>query len=186
MCSDQKRNLDLVNERVADYFVVVGLPPKLISSNHIKLSQPTSSEISTNDEQQLLYPNFENNDVTLKSRYERLDPIVDLAILNKSLNESVPLNYECIWLTKAGHSANLNHNDTIFYKSNEMFLCYRRGRDKPPITDISVLYDAKERAMCGCTVIRETIGNNSADLNNSSLSGERTFMYLLRYNYLLL
>jgi len=157
------------NERVVDYVVVAGLPTKLtaIDENDKKL-------IELNDEQhqELLYPNCELESFKV---CEKKEPIVDLAIINKTLNEKVPIGFECIWTTRAGHSANLSTG--ALFKSNELFLCIRRGTDKPPITDVGVFYEGtRERVMNGCTVIRTTVGNNSANLNNGSFNVDRVFI----------
>jgi hypothetical protein len=87
-----------------------------------------------------------------------------------------------MWLTKAGHSANLNHSDAMFKTNHEMFICFRRGRDKPPITDIGVYYEGNERVMAGCQVITKTVGGHSANVNNSSFSADRIFITYRRAN----
>ena len=61
------------------------------------------------------------------------DPIVDIVIINRTLGEASPPGYSCVEFTPTGLSANLNHGSL---RSPEMFLCYRRGRDKLPIVDI--------------------------------------------------
>lgn len=120
------------SQRIIDYFCVVGLPNKLTTLNN---------DESLDEERDIYYPDtdYERHGET------KLDPIVDLCVLNKSLNEFVPADYECIWMTKAGHSANLNHSDALFKTNHEMFICFRRGRDKPPITDIGIYYEGSER-----------------------------------------
>ena len=144
------------------------LPPKLTNRS------PTDHEnLTEDDEDRFLYPRSEY-ELSQKLESDRIDPIIELAILNKTLNESVPLGYECLWLTPSGHSANLL-GDSLF-KSNEMFLCIKRGRDKPPITDIGILYENKETVMEGCQEIRETVGRSSANLNNSSFNADRVYL----------
>jgi len=61
------------------------------------------------------------------------DPIVELVVINRTAGEVTPENFTCIELTTTGLSANLNHGSL---RAPEMFVCYRRGRDKPPIVDI--------------------------------------------------
>ncbi len=61
----------------------------------------------------------------------------------------------------------------MFKTNHEMFICFRRGTDKPPITDIGIYYEGHERVMAGCQVILKTVGGNSANVNNSSFSGDR-------------
>jgi len=174
--------------RVAEYFSIVTLPPQLTTAikNH-----EAKNETNRNSDQKLelelgvkhdicqehdklLYPNLEIENSSLKSQSDRSDPIVDLAVINKTLNETVPIGYECLWLTPDGNSANLL--GPSLFKANEMFLCYKRGRDKPPITDIGVLYENKEVVMEGCIDIRETVRKNSANLNNSSLNTDPVYI----------
>ncbi len=64
---------------------------------------------------------------------ETLEPITDVAIIFKSLGESPPPGYECIEFTPSGLVADLNYGSL---RSQTCFLCYRRGRDKPPLTDV--------------------------------------------------
>jgi hypothetical protein len=99
------------DKKVVDYFAIVGL--------------------DTNDLE--LYPDITTD--AQKTNYKR-DPLVDLIIINKALQEKVPDGYECITTTPNGYSANLHGNS----KSNELYLCYKRGRDQPPITDIGYDY----------------------------------------------
>jgi hypothetical protein len=142
--------------RVAEYFSIVTLPPQLTTAikNHEAKNetnrnsdQKLESDLGVKhdicqEHDKLLYPNLEIENSSLKSQSDRSDPIVDLAVINKTLNETVPIGYECLWLTPDGNSANLL--GPSLFKANEMFLCYKRGRDKPPITDIGVLYENKE------------------------------------------
>jgi hypothetical protein len=174
--------------RVAEYFSIVTLPPQLTTAikNH-----EAKNEINRNGDQKLeselgvkhdicqehdklLYPNLEIEISSLQSQSDRSDPIVELAVINKTLNETVPIGYECLWLTPDGNSANLL--GPSLFKSNEMFLCYKRGRDKPPVTDIGVLYENKEVVMEGCIDIRETVRKNSANLNSSSLNTDPVYI----------
>ena len=61
------------------------------------------------------------------------DPVVDIVVINRTLGETSPPGYSCIEFTQTGLSANLNHGSL---RAPEMFICYHRGRDKPPIVDI--------------------------------------------------
>ena len=63
----------------------------------------------------------------------RVDPITDITVIFKSRGESPPDGFTCIETTPSGHSADLNAGSL---RSESCFLCYRRGRDKPPIVDI--------------------------------------------------
>ena len=142
--------------RIFDYFVVCGLPPVLTKDG------PTN--LTPHEHEQLLFKNIEMESSKIET--DKLEPIVDIAILNKSLNEVVPHGYECLWLTPAGHSANLTPD---FFKQSEMFILIRRGLDKPPISDIGIFYDGgRERIMDGCTVINKTVDGHSANLNQAS------------------
>jgi hypothetical protein len=153
--------------RIFDYFVICGLPAQLTAQNdNNNLSLPGNSlnQLTQHEHDQLLFRNIELE--SSKPENDKLEPIVDIAVLNKSLNEVVPHGYECLWLTPAGHSANLCPD---LFKQSEFFLLIRRGLDKPPISDIGIFYDTgRERIMEGCSVIRTTVDGYSANLNQSS------------------
>lgn len=111
------------------------------------------------------------------------EPIVDIGIMNKSLNETVPQGYEAIWITPGRHSANLC-GEGLFKQNQQMFLVFRRGTDMPPITDIGIYYEGtKEQVMPGCAVIKHTVsGAGSANLNTSNFNfnAERVFVTFRR------
>lgn len=110
------------------------------------------------------------------------DPIVDIAVINRSLNEPVPLGYECIFLTVGRRSANLC-GEGLIRANQQMFLVFKRGSDRPPITDIGIFYEGpKEQVMADCEVVKNTYGTmNSANLNpNTFLNSERTFITFRR------
>lgn len=94
--------------RVTDYFVVAGL-----------------TDTSTLLDQEI-------NRLDAKSTGPKA-PITDIAVINKSAGETVPEGYTCVESTPSALQANLNYGSL---KSPELFLCYKRGRDKPPLTDI--------------------------------------------------
>ncbi|KAM8984665.1 DENN domain-containing protein 4C isoform 5-T7 [Ara ararauna] len=136
--------------RVADYFVVAGL---------------TDTDTTTLLDQEI-------------SRHETKSagpkaPITDIAVIIKSAGETVPEGYTCVEATPTALQANLNYGSL---KSPELFLCYKRGRDKPPLTDIGVLYEGKERIIAGCEVIQATPYGRCANVNNSSASSQRIFI----------
>ncbi|BFY98657.1 hypothetical protein BsWGS_01697 [Bradybaena similaris] len=135
------------DKRVADYFVIAGL-----DRNHQEPLEEFSNEAVTK-------PTF------------RQDPITDITVINRSLGEKVPKGYECLESTPAGYPANLNHGSL---RCPDMFICYRRGRDKPPLKDLGILYEGKERVMPGCEVVHTTMQGHSANVNNSNSS--RTFI----------
>ncbi|CAH1795855.1 unnamed protein product [Owenia fusiformis] len=128
------------DKRVAEYFVVAGLP-----DNPVPLEEY-------------------NNDTAIKSTHKQ-DPIVDVAVIIRNAGEKPPKGFKCVELTPLGFPADLNHGSI---RSPEVYLCYRRGRDKPPLIDIGVLYEGKERVMSGCEVIHVTPGGRPANVNNST------------------
>lgn len=134
--------------RVTDYFVVAGLTDT---------STPLDQEI---------------NRIDTKSTGPKA-PITDIAVIIKSAGETVPEGYTCVEATPSALQANLNYGSL---KSPELFLCYRRGRDKPPLTDIGVLYEGKERLISGCEVIQATPYGRCANVNNSSTTSQRIFI----------
>ncbi|OXB75522.1 UNVERIFIED_CONTAM: hypothetical protein H355_006118 [Colinus virginianus] len=93
--------------RVADYFVVAGL--------------------TDTDTANLLDQEIGRHESGPKA------PITDIAVIIKSAGETVPEGYTCVEATPTALQANLNYGSL---KSPELFLCYKRGRDKPPLTDI--------------------------------------------------
>nr|XP_045004620.1 DENN domain-containing protein 4C isoform X1 [Jaculus jaculus] len=134
--------------RVTDYFVVAGLTDS---------STPLDQELNRFD---------------AKSGGPKA-PITDIAVINTSLGEAVPEGYTCVKATPSALQANLNYGSL---KSPELFLCYRRGGDKPPLTDIGVLYEGKERVIPGCEVIHATPYGRCANVNNSSTTSQRIFI----------
>nr|XP_060611332.1 C-myc promoter-binding protein isoform X2 [Anolis sagrei ordinatus] len=130
--------------RVADYFVVAGLTD---------ISKPLEEEIHFNDAcHKLAKPK---------------EPITDVAVIIKSLGEEVPHGYRCIDVTPSGLSADLNNGSLV---GPQIYLCYRRGRDKPPLTDLGVLYDGKERLKQGCEIIQVTPYGRPANISGGSSS----------------
>ncbi|XP_022614464.1 DENN domain-containing protein 4C isoform X1 [Seriola dumerili] len=136
--------------RVTDYFVVAGLTDK---------STPLEQDLSET-----------------KSSGPKA-PITDLAVINRSAGETVPEGFTCIDSTYSGQQANLNHGSL---KSPELFLCYKRARGKPPLIDIGVLYEGKERLIQGCEVIQATPYGRCANVNNSSATSQRIFITFRR------
>lgn len=96
--------------RVADYFVVAGLTD---------ISKPLEEEIHFND--------------ACHKIAKPKEPVTDVTVINKSLGEEVPQGYKCIDVTPSGLSADLNNGSLV---GPQIYLCYRRGRDKPPLTDL--------------------------------------------------
>ncbi|NWW37500.1 MYCPP protein, partial [Panurus biarmicus] len=135
--------------RVADYFVVAGLTD---------ISKPLEEEIHFND--------------ACHKMAKPKEPITDVTVLNKSLGEDVPQGYKCIDVTPTGLSADLNNGSLV---GPQMYLCYRRGRDKPPLTDLGVLYDGKERVKQGCEIIQSTPYGRPANISGNA-SSQRVYI----------
>ncbi|KFQ20195.1 C-myc promoter-binding protein [Merops nubicus] len=135
--------------RVADYFVVAGLTD---------ISKPLEEEIHFND--------------ACHKIAKPKEPITDVTVLNKSLGEEAPQGYRCIDVTPSGLSADLNNGSLV---GPQMYLCYRRGRDKPPLTDLGVLYDGKERVKQGCEIIQTTPYGRPANISGSA-SSQRVYI----------
>uniref|UniRef100_A0A8C3P117 DENN domain containing 4A n=1 Tax=Cyanoderma ruficeps TaxID=181631 RepID=A0A8C3P117_9PASS len=135
--------------RVADYFVVAGLTD---------ISKPLEEEIHFND--------------ACHKIAKPKEPITDVTVLNKSLGEEVPQGYKCIDVTPSGLSADLNNGSLV---GPQMYLCYRRGRDKPPLTDLGVLYDGKERVKQGCEIIQSTPYGRPANISGNA-SSQRVYI----------
>uniref|UniRef100_H0X9L0 DENN domain containing 4A n=1 Tax=Otolemur garnettii TaxID=30611 RepID=H0X9L0_OTOGA len=130
--------------RVADYFVVAGLTDA---------SKPLEEEIHFND--------------ACHKVAKPKEPITDVSVIIKSLGEEVPHDYICIDVTPTGLSADLNNGSLV---GPQIYLCYRRGRDKPPLTDLGVLYDWKERLKQGCEIIQSTPYGHPANISGSTSS----------------
>ena len=64
----------------------------------------------------------------------RVDPITDITVIFKGKGEEPPDGFTCVETTPSGYTADLNSGS--LRRSESCFLCYRRGRDKPPIMDI--------------------------------------------------
>ena len=96
------------SQRVADYFVVAGLGP--------------AKRLATDVDG---FGDVDQTDV--------VEPITDVTVIFKSLGDKPPPGFECLSNTPAGFSADLNHGSI---RQPSCFLCIRRGRDKPPLTDI--------------------------------------------------
>nr|DBA31909.1 TPA: hypothetical protein GDO54_007666 [Pyxicephalus adspersus] len=137
--------------RVADYFVVAGLTDS---------SKPLEEEIHFND--------------ACHKIAKPKEPITDVTVIIKSLGEEVPQGYVCMDTTPTGLSADLN-NGSI--RGPQIYLCYRRGRDKPPLTDLGVLYEGKERLKQGCHIIQTTPFGRPANISSSTSSQKAYVTY---------
>uniref|UniRef100_A0A665WCH1 DENN/MADD domain containing 4A n=1 Tax=Echeneis naucrates TaxID=173247 RepID=A0A665WCH1_ECHNA len=128
--------------RVADYFVVAGLTD---------LSKPLEDELHFDDASpKSVKPNA---------------PITDVAVVIRSLGEEVPPGFTCVESTPSGLSAELNGASL---RGPQIFLCFKRGRDKPPLTDLGVLYEWKEKLKPGCHIVQTTPSGRPANISSSS------------------
>lgn len=128
--------------RVADYFVVAGLT-----------DSPTPLE-----------EGLHLDDVSPRSVQPKA-PITDVAVVIRSLGEEVPPGFTCVETTPSGLSAELNGASL---RGPQIFLCFKRGRDKPPLTDLGVLYEWKEKLKPGCHIVQTTPSGRPANISSSS------------------
>ncbi|XP_055548391.1 DENN domain-containing protein Crag isoform X1 [Wyeomyia smithii] len=135
--------------RLADYFVVAGMPenPKLLKENIF------------NDSSHLRSANT-------------IDPITDIGVFFPSLGEKIPADYEILENTPTGLLADLNYGSV---RTVACFIYFRRGKDKPPLVDIGVMYEGAERIMSDAEVVLNTPGDRLANVNNSSAKTFLTF-----------
>ncbi|XP_017595536.1 PREDICTED: DENN domain-containing protein 4B, partial [Corvus brachyrhynchos] len=69
-----------------------------------------------------------------------------VAVIIRSQGEEVPQGFTCIETTTSGHPVDLNAE---LLNNPQMFLCYKRGRDKPPLIELGVHYEGKDRPKPG-------------------------------------
>ncbi|XP_078108122.1 DENN domain-containing protein 4B isoform X2 [Sander vitreus] len=136
--------------QLVDYFVVAGLDPagawKPLDEYGIKTCNSSSSSSSSS-----------------ASSGRAVESVTDLAVIARGLGEEVPEGFTCIEKTLGGHSAELS---TGLINNPHLYLCYRRGGDKPPILDLGVLYEGKEQLKQSWVVIETTPYSRSANLNS--------------------
>uniref|UniRef100_A0A672L9V1 DENN/MADD domain containing 4B n=1 Tax=Sinocyclocheilus grahami TaxID=75366 RepID=A0A672L9V1_SINGR len=106
-----------------------------------------------------------------------LQPVTDLAVIARGLGEDVPEGFTCIEKTQAGHPAELSAG---LLNNTHMFLCYRRGHDKPPLVELGVLYEGKDPVRSGWQVIETTPYSRSASLSSGGPTMHRTFLMFRR------
>ncbi|XP_062860223.1 C-myc promoter-binding protein isoform X2 [Trichomycterus rosablanca] len=129
--------------RVADYFVVAGLTDS---------SEPFEEDAACDE-------GFQRSPAQVEA------PITDVAVVFRSQGEEVPRGYTCLESTPSGLLAELNGGSIM---GPQIFLCYRRGRDKPPLTDLGVLYEWREKLKPGCHIIQTTPSGRPANISSSS------------------
>ncbi|XP_073464759.1 DENN domain-containing protein 4B isoform X2 [Aquarana catesbeiana] len=105
------------------------------------------------------------------------EPITDVAVIIRSLGEDVPQGYTCIERTPGGHSADLS---TSLLTNQQLYLCYRRGRDKMPITELGVYYEGKEEKKPGLEVLETTPYSRSANLSSGAPGQPKAFLFVKR------
>ncbi|NXD14418.1 DEN4C protein, partial [Nothocercus nigrocapillus] len=120
--------------RVADYFVVAGL---------------TDTDTTSLQDQEISH-----------NETKRTKPITDIAVIIKSAGETVPEGYTCVEATPTALQANLNYGSL---KSPELFLCYKRGWDKPPLIDIGggIKVESRPKLCKVATVCFEMVSRSS-------------------------
>ncbi|XP_047452080.1 C-myc promoter-binding protein isoform X2 [Mugil cephalus] len=128
--------------RVADYFVVAGLTDS---------SKPLEEDLHFDDA----------GPKSVKPKA----PITDVAVVIRSLGEEVPPGFTCVESTPSGLSAELNGASL---RGPQIFLCFKRGRDKPPLTDLGILYEWKEKLKPGCHIVQTTPSGRPANISSSS------------------
>ncbi|CAF3448200.1 unnamed protein product [Rotaria sp. Silwood1] len=154
------------DKRLVDHFALIGVG----STGPIErdgLIPTSSSSSSTTD------TSIQLSSKTYDLTPQHQQPIVDIAIIDRTHEEDPPAGYETIWTTPNHFPANLNHSG---FRNHEMYLCIRRGRDKPPITDIGVLLEGREKVMENVSIIETTPHGYPASIFSSSFSKERTLI----------
>lgn len=61
------------------------------------------------------------------------EPITDMAVIARALGEEVPQGYTCIQSSAGGHPLELSAG---LLGGTQPVICYRRGRDKPPLVEL--------------------------------------------------
>uniref|UniRef100_A0A665U9C2 DENN/MADD domain containing 4B n=1 Tax=Echeneis naucrates TaxID=173247 RepID=A0A665U9C2_ECHNA len=128
--------------QLVDYFVVAGLDP---AGPWRPLDEDGKAASSSSS-----------------SPARAVEPVTDLVVIAKGLGEEVPEGFTCIEKTLGGHSAELSAG---LINNPHLYLCYRRGRDKPPVLDLGILYEGKEPLKQGWYVIETTPYSRLASLS---------------------
>ncbi|XP_037681847.1 DENN domain-containing protein 4B isoform X5 [Choloepus didactylus] len=101
------------------------------------------------------------------------EPITDVAVIARALGEEVPQGYTCIQTSAGGHPLELSAG---LLGGTQPAICYRRGRDKPPLVELGVLYEGKERPKPGFQVLDTTPYSHSANLAPPGPGHPRTYL----------
>eukprot|EP00117_Sycon_ciliatum_P018296 scpid16412/ scgid3295/ C-myc promoter-binding protein; DENN domain-containing protein 4A len=142
---------------VAEYFVVVGL-------------NESSQRCDANGEiQESVGDGPEQMDLPVLA-----EPITDISVVFAGSGERLPSDYQCITQTPGKHSACLNHGSSNASKA--VYICYKRGRDNAPLTDIDIAYRSPQ--LVDYQVITSSVmSHKSADINHSPASAATYMAY---------
>ncbi|XP_011471653.1 DENN domain-containing protein 4B isoform X1 [Oryzias latipes] len=132
--------------QLVDYFVVAGLDP---TGAWRPLDEDGRSSSSSS--------------ASSSPAARAAEPVTDLVVISRGLGEEVPEGFTCIEKTLGGHSAELSAS---LLNNPHLYLCYRRGWDKPPIVDLGVLYEGKDQLKTNWYVIETTPYSRSASLSS--------------------
>uniref|UniRef100_A0A669C6U7 DENN/MADD domain containing 4A n=1 Tax=Oreochromis niloticus TaxID=8128 RepID=A0A669C6U7_ORENI len=128
--------------RVADYFVVAGLTDS---------SKPLEEDLHFDDA----------GPKSVKPKA----PITDVAVVIRSLGEEVPPGFTCVETTPSGLSAELNGASL---RGPQIFLCFKRGRDKVTVICCNAHPPWKEKLKPGCHIVQTTPSGRPANISSSS------------------
>uniref|UniRef100_A0A8C8RFS2 DENN domain containing 4B n=1 Tax=Pelusios castaneus TaxID=367368 RepID=A0A8C8RFS2_9SAUR len=101
------------------------------------------------------------------------EPITDVAVIIRSQGETPPQGFTCIENSTSGHPVDLNAS---LLSSPQMYICYQRGRSKPPLIDLGVHCEGKDRLKPGYEIIQTTPYSRSANLSSNAPGHQRTFL----------
>ncbi|KAK6640985.1 hypothetical protein RUM44_012684 [Polyplax serrata] len=94
-----------------------------------------------------------------------LAPITDVTVIFPTLGERCPPGWEVLDETPTGLLADLNYGSL---NSPEAYICYKRGRHKPPLVDVGVLYENKDKILSECKIVYKTPYDRIANVNNAN------------------
>ena len=167
-----------MTRRVASYFVVCGLPSQADQTqmdeynlevitlqtcrilNSILLMGTAHLSLNLVEE----ISNSVLIQVSLKPSHNQ-DPITDVTVIFPGLGENTPDSYQLIDFTPTKQPADLNHGS---FRAPEVFICFRRGRDKPPLIDLGIVEPEKDRMTPGYQLVEFTPNGHIANVNNSA------------------
>ena len=74
-------------------------------------------------------------EVNLKPSHNQ-DPITDVTVIFPGIGENIPDYYQLLDSSPFGLPADLTHGS---FHAPEVFLCFRRGRDRPPLFELGII-----------------------------------------------